>query len=92
MDLTKEVRGNEPPAETKHKVAKERRREKEREGGRGNPKKEMESEEGVRPVERRTRRRGRNKKGNDERTEGEREGWKGEGVGCGRAFEASRRA
>lgn len=70
MDLTKEVRGNESPAETKLKVAKERRRENEqvrRGRGEGGTKKEMESEEGVRPVERRTRRRGRNERGNDGR-------------------------
>lgn len=92
MDLTKEVRGNEPPAETKRKVAKERRKEDER-GGR------TEGEGGGRRKRRRAKKASvRSREEHDDagegkrRTEGEREGWKGEGIGCGRAFEASRRA
>lgn len=72
LDLTKEVRGNEPPAETKRKVAKERRKadelsEKNGEGGgrERETKKETESEEGVRVRSREEH--DDAEKGNDER-------------------------
>lgn len=99
MDLTKELRGNEPGRETKRRVAPGERktewtaRKKVRRGRKA--KKERTRRRRKRPVERRTQdaletKKGEEGRGREGRKEGEREVWKDEGVGCGRVFEASR--